>query len=55
MVSKITLPNTTLCMLFPDNNKNWDIFPKDDDYPQEWPKGYDMLSDAQKKAKLLLL
>ena len=49
--TKITLPNTTLSMLFPDNNKNWDIFPKDDDYPQEWPKGYDMLSDAQKKAK----
>lgn len=49
--TKITLPNTTLSILFPDNNKNWDIFPKDDDYPQEWPKGYDMLSDAQKKAK----
>ena len=49
--SKITLPNTTLAMLFPDNDKNWDIFPKDEDYPQQWPKGYDVLSDAQKREK----
>ncbi len=49
--TKITLPNTTLSMLFPDNNKNWDIFPNDDDYPKQWPKGYDVLSDAQKREK----
>lgn len=49
--TKITLPNTTLSMLFPDNNKNWDIFPNDDYYPKQWPKGYDVLSDAQKREK----
>lgn len=47
----IVLPNTTLSMLFPDSKQNWDIFPSEEDYPKEWPKGYDTLSDAQKREK----
>lgn len=49
--TRIVLPNTTLSMLFPDSKQNWDIFPSEDDYPKEWPKGYDTLSDAQKREK----
>lgn len=48
---KISLPNTTLSMLFPAASSCWDIDPKEVDYPEEWPKGYDTLSDAEKKAK----
>ena len=49
--TRIVLPNTTLSMLFPDSKQNWDIFPSEEDYPKEWPKGYDTLSDAQKREK----
>lgn len=49
--TRIVLPNTTLSMLFPDSKQNWDIFPSEDDYPKEWPKGYDTLSEAQKREK----
>lgn len=48
---KVSLPNTTLSMLFPAASSCWDIDPKEVDYPEEWPKGYDTLSDAEKKAK----
>lgn len=49
--TKITLPNTTLSILFPASEKLWDIEPEEKDYPTEWPKGYDALSDAEKRTK----
>ena len=49
--TKIYLPNTTNAMLFPKTSDSWDIDPKNEDYPDEWPKGYENLSDAQKRAK----
>lgn len=49
--TKIYLPNTTTAMLFPKNSDGWDIDPTDADYPDEWPKGYEDLSDAEKRKK----
>lgn len=49
--TKIYLQNTTNAMLFPKTSDSWDIAPKNEDYPDEWPKGYENLSDAQKRAK----
>ena len=49
--TKLSVPNTTLAILFPAADAGWDIDPSDEDYPAEWPKGYDGLSDAEKKAK----
>lgn len=39
--TKISLPNTTLSMLFADSSAYWDIEPKDSDYPATWPSEYD--------------
>lgn len=47
----MSIPNTTLSILFPAATATWDIQPKDSDYPSEWPSGYDDLTDAQKKSK----
>lgn len=49
--TKISLPNTTLSILFPSFNQRWDIEPEDKDYPTDWPKGYDGLSEAEKRVK----
>lgn len=49
--TRISMPNTTLSMLFPDGKILWDIDPTDADYPEEWPKGYENLSEAEKKEK----
>lgn len=49
--TKVKIPNTTLAILFPSSADNWDIEPTEGDYPQEWPKEYDGLSDAQKQVK----
>lgn len=49
--TKIYLPNTTTAMLFPKNSDGWDIDPTNADYPDEWPKGYEDLSDAEKRKK----
>lgn len=35
------MPNTTLDILFPAENSDWDIEPTDEDYPNPWPKGYE--------------
>jgi len=47
----MSIPNTTLSIIFPSNTSTWDIIPKDSDYPSEWPRGYDTLTDAQKREK----
>ena len=39
--TKLQLPNTTLDALFPAQNSTWDIEPKESDYPNPWPKGYE--------------
>ena len=39
--TRLQLPNTTLDALFPAQNSNWDIEPKESDYPNPWPKGYE--------------
>lgn len=39
--TKISLPNTTLSMLFADASAHWDIEPKESDYPSSWPSEYD--------------
>ena len=49
--TNMSIPNTTLSILFPAATATWDIQPKDSDYPSEWPSGYDDLTDAQKKSK----
>lgn len=49
--TRIFLPNTTLSILFPDYAARWDIVPQSGDYPVDWPKGYDGLSEAEKQAK----
>lgn len=49
--TKIYLQNTTNAMLFPKTSDSWDIDPQNEDYPDEWPKGYENLSDAQKRVK----
>ena len=49
--TKIYLQNTTNAMLFPKTSDSWDIDPKNEDYPDEWPKGYEDLSDAEKRKK----
>lgn len=48
---RLTLPNTTLEILFPTEDELWDIDPEDEDYPDEWPKGYENLSEAAKREK----
>lgn len=37
--TRLHLPNTTLNILFPDVNSDWDIVPTDDDYPKAGPGG----------------
>lgn len=49
--TRIFLPNTTLSILFPASASRWDIVPQSGDYPVDWPKGYDGLSEAEKQAK----
>ena len=49
--TNMSIPNTTLSIIFPSDKPNWDITPKDSDYPSEWPRGYDALTDAQKREK----
>lgn len=39
--TRLQLPNTTLDALFPAQNSTWDIEPKESDYPNPWPKGYE--------------
>lgn len=39
--TKISLPNTTLSMLFADSSAHWDIEPEESDYPDKWPSEYD--------------
>ena len=39
--TRLQLPNTTLDALFPAQNSTWDIEPKESDYPNQWPKGYE--------------
>ncbi len=51
--TNMKFPNTTLSILFPDALTHWDIDPSSADYPTEWPKGYDSLSDVEKKKKWL--
>jgi len=47
----MSIPNTTLSIIFPSDTSTWDITPKGSDYPSEWPRGYDTLTDAQKREK----
>ncbi len=49
--TNMSIPNTTLSILFPSAKSTWAIQPTDSDYPTEWPTGYDDLTDTQKKAK----
>ncbi|MFA6849653.1 MAG: flagellin [Selenomonadaceae bacterium] len=49
--TNMSIPNTTLSIMFPSDKSNWDITPQDSDYPSEWPNGYDTLTDAQKREK----
>lgn len=39
--TRLQLPNTTLAALFPEENATWDTEPKESDYPNPWPKGYE--------------
>ncbi|MGM9582045.1 MAG: flagellin [Anaerovibrio sp.] len=45
--TKISLPNTTLSMLFADSSAHWDIEPEESDYPDKWPSEYDFPDNWQ--------
>jgi flagellin-like hook-associated protein FlgL len=45
----VTLPNTTLSILYPQSNNTWSISPSDDDYPQPWPTNYETLYEKYSK------
>ncbi|MBR3456862.1 MAG: flagellin [Selenomonadaceae bacterium] len=49
--TRIQLPNTTLSILFPEANSDWDIVPTPADYPVEWSSDYANLTDAEKVRK----
>lgn len=50
--TRLLFPNTTLNILFPSEDSDWDIEPTEEDYPAEWPSEYDRLdTEDQKRAK----
>ncbi|MBR4696109.1 MAG: flagellin [Selenomonadaceae bacterium] len=49
--TRIQLSNTTLSILFPEANSDWDIVPTPADYPVEWSSDYANLTDAEKVRK----
>ena len=49
--TKVKLPTTTLDALFPDPSDRWDTDITSDDWPTQWPKGYDLLTEAEKKQR----
>ena len=51
--TNVKLPTTTLDALFPYPGDRWDTDITPGDWPKEdeWPKGYDLLTDAEKKQR----
>lgn len=49
--TKLKFPNMTLGALFPAGNTIFSLEPKDQDYPEVYPKEYDGLPEAAKKLK----
>ncbi|MBR3458193.1 MAG: flagellin, partial [Selenomonadaceae bacterium] len=47
--TRLQLPNTTLDMLFPDRKSRFQVDPAPSDYPTEWPKDIQELSDYDRK------
>lgn len=49
--TRLQLPNTTLNMLFPAADSDWDIVPKQGDIPTDWSSDYANLSQAERITK----
>lgn len=49
--TKVKLPMTTVDALFPTTDGRWDTDITPGDWPKEWPKGYDLLTDEEKKQR----
>ncbi|WP_027407426.1 flagellin [Anaerovibrio sp. RM50] len=49
--TKVKLPTTTLDALFPAPGDRWDTDIASSDWPTKWPKGYDLLTEDEKKQR----